>query len=1630
MAKITKNLSKIYVNTDGTEYELTLPKTDSSGTIENVAYTNTTNTFQKPQEFALEATSNYESTELKGKSTKYDRASGTFASGTENTIMLTSLYDKNNKLLADSTLQISGGKTLSYLEVLDKSGSAATLGIAFNSSTGKFETFAPETTEDSSSNSIVTKGYLDNFVPTGSGTVTIKDATDSVKGIVLLSDTASSADAATGHTALTPKALQDTKTEINNSITIIKEVINNELGVDIDNPDGEGGDESGGSSSGSTGGVSDTQKGTVLLSDALDRDDLTATSGGTAATPKAIFDVKQYVDKVIAAIDKELGVDVNDPEYNPEDPEPSTSGGATDSQKGTIYLSDAIDRLDLTATSGSTAATPKAVALVKGEIGDLDSLITTNKNNVVAAINEIKANSGGGSNPGDITNVVLTPNIVLPVSSSSNNSRMPEIVGSAYLSLISTDLRYTRVFQLAKDSEFTDGLMEKRVNADYYKVDTLLDAGATYYVRIKDISNNGYESTWSKVISFSVSAEDISIATPVITLKGYMNSTSDFTDFVNIFTSPFTVEGEAEDTHKATSWDIVVADTGKSVYKSLNDTSNLTSFSVPEGTLTRGTTYRVLVTYHGNAVGDSETASKEFTTSSDFGSIVTPTITISGMPNNIPETPTIAGSSFFCTRGTDTHTKSDWLIYSSEQPNDNPIYQSLNDTSHLTSINITGSTLQKGKSYVVKLRYHGEKYGWSSFAEYTFTVATYTSKVVTPSYFTVTGEGYGAVPKFAYMAAAPFAVISDTEDITDTHQYTDWQIFKTSDLEHSIWESLNNSSNTEYIKIPEGTLEENTEYLFRVRFKGNKYGWSNYAEKTLKTVEHWEREDFEHICPNAYTQGIHFIAASTITGNFNMFAGTYNADQFVVIINGEPQPDLKINFLKFNEGDDVLIKSNGSPFPHFNTSYFAPTSSSPIFKEFLEPLPTLHNNANAPTDSEYNTLYLYGNSLTKCTKICNKWLANNPQLYQIKSFDSTSGNPYTGKPIYNTNYYKSGFSLTEIPEDLLWNCTCLGVCYFFAYQTQITSIPEKLFKYNPLLLQLSSVENIYNYSYGSNKTFWEGAFCGCEALRDIPSNLFAYNPKLRYGLADAFFKCNSLTNITGTNILGYKPHLQYFCRMFTSCDNLLSVPNYLFNTNSWESGLLTGKHSANSYTSANFCTWISGIFDSCSRLSSLPEKLLHGLAVQALTSSKNGWLFSDCPAITSLPSYLLGNNPEIKSIRYSAIHWTNPSYIPKFTSFPSNLLSNNANLQELTVCIIAANDFITSVGNNIINNCPKLKTLNNLFYQFKGLVSTGKNHFLGCSSLSSCTNMFRDCIALTSIEDNLFDGLESLTSLSNCFQGCTAITEIPNNLFLPLNNVTACTSLFPSCTKLTTVPKNCLLGLNKVTNLSNLFSGCVALTEIPEDLFNYSSELQHIAGAFANTNITSIPSNLLYNIPNVTHAYSLFDGCAALLAIPKNLFINNKNITELHYVFRNCTSITEVPIDLFRPLKRLQNCNAAFSGCLKLAILPVDLLKYNIKVTSLEHMFNGCTSLVPSIKIGSPVIYYNSNTPSNSYSKYFAVNCAAKGTVYIPTRARSGSSTYTTYNAFNGTAATNNVNIIKDSTLDDINDPEDPIEEE
>ena len=96
---------------------------------------------------------------------------------------------------------------------------------------------------------------------------------------------------------------------------------------------------------------------------------------------------------------------------------------------------------------------------------------------------------------------------------------------------------------------------------------------------------------------------------------------------------------------------------------------------------------------------------------------------------------------------------------------------------------------------------------------------------------TLTVEGSPSdVPEEPTLETNTFSVANGS----DTHQDTDWQI-RNSDDTATIWESLADTSNLISIQVPAGELEEDTEYIFKVRHRGETYGVSAWAGVTAIT---------------------------------------------------------------------------------------------------------------------------------------------------------------------------------------------------------------------------------------------------------------------------------------------------------------------------------------------------------------------------------------------------------------------------------------------------------------------------------------------------------------------------------------------------------------------------------------------------------------------------------------------------------------------------------------------------------------------------------------------------------------------------------------------------------------------------
>lgn len=536
----------------------------------------------------------------------------------------------------------------------------------------------------------------------GGGVITnINNATDTDKGVTFLSDAIDSdAAAADGFTAATPKAvktaLEEAKTYANNK---------------------------------TVGDATDTVKGIVTLTDATD-DTSNAATGTKAATPFAVNKVQVELTTLTGTVNTikdnqgeltSLTTTAQDSlvnainEVNAKQGTGGTTVDATDTVKGISKLSDAINS-DLNAATGITAATPLAVKTVDVKIGDLSNLNTKDKSNVINAINEVKANSSSSGN-----NYVVTPIIITPANGAVGQSTRINIVGGAYKNVFPDDARKHRVFEVCKDNNFASNVIRGEVDTDSWKVDQVLDPTTKYYVRIKDISTAGYESLYSTVVNFTTGARTGAVS-PTLTLMGYNDSPTDIGSGLKIKGSDYEINDSGEsDTHKATSWSIRNSVTRANVWKSLNDSTNKTQITVPKGTLQKSTKYTVSVVYHSTNFVDSAASEQDFTTSNDFGTVQPPVIEFNTDKNGlVMETPTFRGGVFSNTRESDTHAATEIKILLSR---DSSVVWEKTTDSAATSITIPREKLQVSNQYKVQMRYKGTNFGWSAWAEKTFTTA-------------------------------------------------------------------------------------------------------------------------------------------------------------------------------------------------------------------------------------------------------------------------------------------------------------------------------------------------------------------------------------------------------------------------------------------------------------------------------------------------------------------------------------------------------------------------------------------------------------------------------------------------------------------------------------------------------------------------------------------------------------------------------------------------------------------------------------------------------------------------------------------------------------------------------------------
>ena len=200
--------------------------------------------------------------------------------------------------------------------------------------------------------------------------------------------------------------------------------------------------------------------------------------------------------------------------------------------------------------------------------------------------------------------------------------------------------------------------------------------------------------------------------------------------------------------------------------------------------------------------------------------VVAPSLDVAGAPSNVTLTPLLTGGAFNVYNGTDTHASTDWQVLNASD--NSVVWESLNDTQNLLSI--TTGTLPIDTDLVFRVRYKGAVYGSSAWVE--VTAKTLNVYVENP---TITVEGtIDEVPKNPTISGSTFSVMNGT----DTHEATDYQVVRVSDGV-VVWESLENTVNKTSIRT--GDLVESTAYIFKMRYKGTTYGYSQWVQVTGTT---------------------------------------------------------------------------------------------------------------------------------------------------------------------------------------------------------------------------------------------------------------------------------------------------------------------------------------------------------------------------------------------------------------------------------------------------------------------------------------------------------------------------------------------------------------------------------------------------------------------------------------------------------------------------------------------------------------------------------------------------------------------------------------------------------------------------
>lgn len=655
--------------------------------------------------------------------------------------------------------------------------------------------------------------------------------------------------------------------------------------------------------------------------------------------------------------------------------------------------------------------------------------------------------SGGGS--GDNDTVVLKPIPSAPVNNDTNLSLTPTLTAGDFATIVVGEQRKYREFQLtsANSPNWNSPIFTTQVNTNSCTVSPALEVDTKYLWRCRDVSQHDIKSAWSDTWAFTT-REAVTVAQPVVSVTG---GTTDVRETPTFTTSAFATEpSEWEDTHKSTSWYLLDASNDTEIWKSENDTSNLTSLTLAADILEPGESYKMRVVHTGQQYGNSAAGEVQFTTALKFTYIATPTLTCSEGTSGVKETPTITGSAFtVLPEGSDSHTWTTWEVL---QNGNTSVYRLEQSASALTTLNIPSGVLKVSQSYTVTCIYNGATYGQSARGEITFTTADVFTGPKAPV-LTISPSAE------AFLATGTIKAAGEYVDGDYEPDKAEWEIMSGAGGE-AIWQSGEvTGAKVEACWAPFGEtrLSANTAYKIRCRqhYADNEQGgtWSSWSELNFTTSQ-----DYNKI--PAWGR-IYFKVGPGGGDLKTSYFRWYDASVIHVTVNGEENTNTVITL---NENDLVAIyNSDRNSTPDL---WFKPLN--PV--EILEPLPLLTLNtdgskavtdfggdvgvenvgSNRNTDTDKYGLFAQCENLTT---LCDGLFRNNPQVYCLGAMGGGGGGGGGGMTATEIDNIKGGDGggsngISGTGSDRSndggngangWGC--------FAQNSKLTNVPENLFYY-------------------------------------------------------------------------------------------------------------------------------------------------------------------------------------------------------------------------------------------------------------------------------------------------------------------------------------------------------------------------------------------------------------------------------------------------------------------------------------------------------------------------------------------------------------------------------------------------------